>query len=77
MSYFLTNSGFFIELGLLNIMTPKEKRAFVRKMKKAKEAKAKERKKTGAKSKKSSKPMKIKKSDLLNGVEKPRTKKWS
>lgn len=35
-------------------MNDKEKRAFVRKMKKAKEAKAKERKKTGAKSKKSS-----------------------
>jgi len=29
------------------------------------------------KSTKSSKPLKIKKSDLLNGVEKPRTKKWS
>jgi hypothetical protein len=34
-------------------MDDKEKRAFVKKMKKAKEAKAKERKKTGGKSKKS------------------------
>jgi len=33
--------------------------------------------KSTTKSTKSSKPLKMKKTDLLNGVEKPRTKKWS